>query len=198
VLDNCEHQLDTSTAVVGSVVRACPHVALLTTSRAPLGVAGEMRWRLPALSPPPDGVRDPCCALDRSDALRLFCERASGVQPGFSLRRENMRAVIAICHGVDGLPLAIELAAAQLPVMSVDEIADGLPDCLRLLHGGAKGRPARHRSLRSSLDWSHHLLDDDARTLLRRMAVFEGDARAASARTWRAVAAFNDTRSSTC
>lgn len=174
VLDNCEHLLETSAAVIDSLLRTCPQVVILTTSRAALGVAGELRWRVASLSLPAASEREPERALEQSDALMLFCERARDVRPDFALTRENTPAVTAICRAVDGIALAIELAAARIRVLSVREIAGGLSDCLGLLTGGPRGALPHQQTLRASVEWSHELLGDAERALLRRLAVFDG------------------------
>jgi predicted ATPase/class 3 adenylate cyclase/DNA-binding CsgD family transcriptional regulator len=174
VLDNCEHLLDHSARAVEALLHGCHGLTVLATSRAPLGVPGETVWRVPSLSLPREIRTEPVQALAQSDAVRLFIERAIQVRPNFAVDRENAPAIAQICHDLDGIPLAIELAAARVRVLGVEQIAAGLGDRFRLLTGGARSAMARQQTLRASVDWSHELLGDDERTLLRRLAVFAG------------------------
>jgi predicted ATPase/class 3 adenylate cyclase/DNA-binding NarL/FixJ family response regulator len=174
VLDNCEHLLEASAAVAEAVLRAGPAVVVLATSRAPLGVAGETNWRVPSLSLPAERGHEPVEALAQSDAVRLFIERALKVRPNFAITNDNAPSVAGICHALDGIPLAIELAAARVRLMAVEEIAAALTDRFRLLTGGTRGALPRQQTLRASVDWSYELLSEDERTLLRRLAVFTG------------------------
>jgi predicted ATPase/class 3 adenylate cyclase/DNA-binding CsgD family transcriptional regulator len=174
VLDNCEHVLEASAAVVEAVLRACPAVVVLATSRAALGVAGETSWRVPSLSLPAERALEPVEALAQSDAVRLFIERALKVRANFAITNDNAPAVAGICHALDGIPLAIELAAARVRLMAVEEIAAALTDRFRLLTGGTRSALPRQQTLRASVDWSYELLGEDERTLLRRLAVFTG------------------------
>jgi predicted ATPase/DNA-binding NarL/FixJ family response regulator len=179
VLDCCEHVLDAARRVAEVVLRRCPSVAILATSRSPLDVAGELVWPVPSLS-----MQQHSDAGDTgaSDAARLFADRASHVQPRFQLGEDAAGAVEAIVRRVDGIPLAIELAAARVRVLSAQEIADGLDDHLRLLRGGRRSDP-RHQTIRASLDWSHELLTGQQRQLFARLSVFSGgfDLQAAAA-----------------
>jgi predicted ATPase/DNA-binding CsgD family transcriptional regulator len=170
VLDCCEHVLDAARRVSEVVLRRCPSVAILATSRSPLDVEGELVWQVPSLS-----MREPGDASDTgaSDAARLFVDRASHVQPRFRLSEDTAGAVEAIVRKVDGIPLAIELAAARVRVLSAAEIADGLDDHLKLLRGGHRADP-RHQTIRASLDWSHELLSGQQRQLFARLSVFSG------------------------
>jgi predicted ATPase/class 3 adenylate cyclase/DNA-binding CsgD family transcriptional regulator len=174
VLDNCEHLLEASAAVAEAVLRAGSAVVVLATSRAPLGVAGETNWRVPSLSLPAERAHEPVEALAQSDAVRLFIERALKVRPNFAITNDNAPSVAGICHALDGIPLAIELAAARVRLMAVEEIAAALTDRFRLLTGGTRGALPRQQTLRASVDWSYELLGEDERTLLRRLAVFIG------------------------
>jgi len=170
VLDCCEHVLSAARQVAESLLLRCPSVAVLATSRSPLDVAGELIWPVPPLS-----MRRRSDAGDgaASDAARLFADRARQVQPRFELSEDAAGAVEAIVRRVDGIPLAIELAAARVRVLSAQEIADGLDDHLRLLRGGHRSDP-RHQTIRVSLDWSHELLTDTERQLFGRLSVFSG------------------------
>jgi predicted ATPase/DNA-binding CsgD family transcriptional regulator len=170
VLDCCEHVLDAARHVAEIVLGECPSVAILATSRSPLDVEGELVWPVPPLSMQERGDAG---AAGPSDAALLFADRASYVQPGFMLGEDVAGAVEAIVREVDGIPLAIELAAARARVLSPQEIADGLDDHLRLLRGGHRSDP-RHQTIRASLDWSHELLTDQQRQLFARLSVFAG------------------------
>ena len=170
VLDCCEHVLDAARRVAEVVLRKCPSVAILATSRSPLDVEGELVWQVPSLSM---NRRGDAGETGASDAARLFADRASNVQPRFKLGDDVAGAVEAIVRKVDGIPLAIELAAARVRVLSAAEIADGLDDHLRLLRGGHRSDP-RHQTIRASLDWSHELLTDQQRQLFARLSVFSG------------------------
>ncbi|HEX6309898.1 MAG TPA: BTAD domain-containing putative transcriptional regulator [Longimicrobiales bacterium] len=172
VLDNCEHLIDAAAELVDILLRACPNVRIIATSREALGVAGERAWLVPPLTvPPPDARLD---VLAASDAVRLFVDRARDVQPQFSLSPGNAVAVAAICARLDGIPLAIELAAARVRHLSPDQIRDRLGDAFALLTTGARTALPRHRTLRATLDWSHDLLPEPARVVLRRLAVCRG------------------------
>ena len=174
-LDNCEHLLSGSAEVAEALLHACSELVVIATSRTPLGVAGETDWRVPPLSlPPPERRRDTLEAVGQFDAVRLFIERARKARPNFAVTNENAPAVAEICTELDGLPLAIELAAARVRMMSVEQIALGLGDRFHLLTGGTRAVLPRHQTLRASVDWSHELLGDDERTLLRRLSVFAG------------------------
>jgi predicted ATPase/DNA-binding CsgD family transcriptional regulator len=168
VLDCCEHVLDAARRVSEVVLRSCPAVAILATSRSPLDVEGELVWPVPSLSMQ---KRGDVAEAGASDAARLFADRASHVQPRFRLGEDVAGAVEAIVRKVDGIPLAIELAAARVRVLSAAEIADGLDDHLQLLRGGHRSDP-RHQTIRASLDWSHELLTDQQRQLFARLSVF--------------------------
>jgi predicted ATPase len=171
VLDCCEHVLDAARRVAEVVLRTCPSVAILATSRSPLDIQGELVWPVPPLSMRKRG--DAGEEAGASDAARLFADRASHVQPQFELSEDAAGAVEAIVRKVDGIPLAIELAAARVRVLSAQEIADGLDDHLRLLRGGRRSDP-RHQTIRASLDWSHELLTGQQRQLFARLSVFSG------------------------
>ena len=161
VLDNCEHLLDASAALTAALLAACPGLTLLATSREPIGVAGEVSWRLPSLS-----LTD--------EAIELFIDRARHARQQFALTDDNVAAVAEICARLDGLPLAIELAAARVRALSLTEILETLHDRFRLLTGGARTAVRRQQTLRASVDWSHALLTEPERMLFRRLAVFFG------------------------
>jgi predicted ATPase len=172
VLDNCEHVQGACAEAAETLLKAAAGVVVLATSRAPLGVGGETDWRVPPLSlPAPDG---PTEALAGSDAVSLFLERARKVRPEFAPTGANQESVVRVCRELDGLPLAIELAAARVRMISVEQIAAGVSDRFRLLTGGPHTASERHQTLRASVDWSHDLLSTEGRLLLRRVAVFSG------------------------
>jgi len=170
VLDNCEHLLDACAELIVALLGAAPGLTLLATSREPIGVAGEATWRVPSLS-----VADA--------AVELFADRARLAETGFTVTGDNAAAVGEICRRLDGMPLAIELAAARVRALSVAEILEGLHDRFRLLTGGARTAVRRQQTLRASVDWSHALLTEPERVLFRRLAVFLGGFDLDAART---------------
>jgi predicted ATPase/class 3 adenylate cyclase/DNA-binding CsgD family transcriptional regulator len=174
ILDNCEHLLEACAGAAEVLLHGCEDVTVMATSRAPLGVAGEADWRVPSLSLPSERHTEPVEAVAQSDAVRLFIERALKVRPNFTVDAANAPAIAQICHDLDGIPLAIELAAARVRVLGVERIASGLGDRFRLLTGGARSAMPRQQTLRASVDWSHELLGEEERVLFRRMAVFAG------------------------
>ena len=161
VLDNCEHLLDASAALTDALLATAPGLTLLTTSREPIGVAGEVSWRVPSMS-----LGD--------EAIDLFSDRARRARPEFAVTDDNAATVGEICARLDGLPLAIELAAARVRALSLSEILDSLHDRFRLLTGGARTAVRRQQTLRASVDWSHALLTEPERVLFRRLATFLG------------------------
>jgi predicted ATPase len=172
VLDNCEHLLSRCAEIVGALLHAAPGLVVLATSRARLGVEGEAVWPVPPMSLP-QAARSGG-ALAGSDAVALFVERARQARPGFALSNGNAEYVAQVCAGVDGLPLAIELAAARLRMLSVEQIATGLGHRFRLLSGGPRTATRRQQALRASVQWSHDLLTREERVLLRRFSAFSG------------------------
>lgn len=170
VLDNCEHLLPECARIAQRLLVECPGVRLLTTSRQVLGIDGEVVWPVPPLSMPTDAGRD-AAALRSYESVQLFCQRAEVVRPGFMLDDKNAASVARICRDLDGLPLAIELAAARVRVLSVEEIADALENLLTVLTGVDRGTD-RHRSMRAALDWSYRLLTEPERRLLAEMSAF--------------------------
>jgi predicted ATPase/DNA-binding SARP family transcriptional activator len=172
VLDNCEHLVEGCAVFADTLLRACPRLCILATSREALGVMGERAWLVPPLGVPEPGA--PVGVLQASDAVRLFVDRARDVFPEFALTADITAVVAAICARLDGIPLAIELAAARVRHMSAEQILDRLSDAFALLTTGARTALPRHRTLRATLDWSHDLLPPAARTMLRRLAVFRG------------------------
>ena len=174
ILDNCEHLLPAAAALADGLLRACPALRVLATSREGLGAVGETLYPVPSLSVP-DPERLPAVGeLTRSEGIRLFTERATAVMPAFTLTERNARAVAEICRRLDGIPLAIELAATRVKAMSVEQIASRLDDRFRLLTGGGRTALPRHQTLQAALDWGHNLLSDGERVLFRRLSVFAG------------------------
>jgi predicted ATPase/class 3 adenylate cyclase/Tfp pilus assembly protein PilF len=174
VLDNCEHLLAACADLAAAVLRACPEVRILATSREGLGVPGETLWRVPSLSLP-DVRRLPNVEdLVLYEAVRLFVDRAVATTPEFTVTSENAPAVARVCQRLDGIPLAIELAAARVKVLTVEQIAARLDDRFRLLTGGSRTVVPRQQTLRAAIDWSYHLLSEPERVLLRSLSVFAG------------------------
>jgi predicted ATPase/class 3 adenylate cyclase len=169
ILDNCEHLLDATADLVVRLRRAAPDLHLLATSRSPMGIDGEIVYRVPSLSVP-KATTTPSELVD-FEAVRLFVERAEAQWPGFALDERNGSAVAQICASLDGIPLAIELAAARLRVMSVEDVASRLHDRFRLLAGGTRTAPPRQRTLAALIDWSYDLMADRERRALSRLAV---------------------------
>ena len=173
ILDNCEHLASAVADLAGQLLGACPALSILATSREVLGVDGERSWPVPPLSLPEAGAPT-AGALAESDAVRFFEYRAQLVFPSFRVSDDNAAAVVQVCRRLDGLPLAIELAAAQMRMLSAGRLAERLDDIFTVLVGGARTAPYRHQALRAALDWSHDLLDEDERVVFRRLAVFAG------------------------
>ena len=189
VLDNCEHLLEASTALVDPVLRACPSLTILVTSREPLRMGGETVWQVPALSVPTtvaaEGLPQGGLAAEvaRYEAVQLFTARATAVLPSFRLSDDNALPVADICRRLDGLPLAIELAAAWVRILGVADIAARVDHALQLLTRGSPTAPPRHQTLRATIDWGYTLLSAPERTLLQRLAVFAGGFGLAAAET---------------
>ncbi|MFJ3310007.1 BTAD domain-containing putative transcriptional regulator [Streptomyces sp. NPDC086549] len=174
VLDNCEHLIDACAALVSEFLAHCPGVAVLATSREPLRSYGERTFRVPSLGLP-DPRRLPSVEeLGRFASVRLFVERAADAAPGFRLTSGNAAAVAQICFRLDGMPLALELAAARVHVLAPRQIAERLDDALALLGQGSRHGVTRQETLLATLEWSHRLLDDEEGRLLRRLSVFAG------------------------
>ena len=180
VIDNCEHLIEPSAQLVRSLVSACPRLHVLATSRQALGLTGEIVLRLEPLPLPPGSVDaqpaplDATQAPDPSPAVRLFAERAAAAQPAFAVTAQNMAAVSAICHRLDGIPLALELAAARIRSLSAEQIASRLEDRFRLLTSGSRAAPPRQQTLRALVDWSFDQLGLPSRLLFARLSVFAG------------------------
>ena len=173
VLDNCEHVIEECARVVAFLLARCPHLALLATSREPLGIGGEAVLRVPPLRLPDPTQPVAWVSLLRYDAVRLFVERAHAVEPSFQLTASNAGAVVEICCRLDGIPLALELASARINVLTVQEIAVRLSDRFALLTSGLRSSlESRHHTLRAAIDWSYSLLTPEEQTLLHRLGVF--------------------------
>ena len=179
VVDNCEHLVEACARLVDALLAGCSHVRILATSREALGVTGEIVWRVPSLSVPHRDrmgftEKDTLSVLMEHEAIRLFVERAALAQPNFRVTNENLRAAARVCAGLDGIPLAIELAAARAKALSVQEIAARLEDRFRLLAGGSRTALPRQQTLRATLDWSYDLLTEAEKRVFRRLSVFAG------------------------
>jgi len=174
VLDNCEHLAEAAASLAEYLLAACPALVLLATSREALGVEGELSWQVPPLSLPGSHRAPTASALAGSAAVRLFEQRAQLVLPSFLVTDGNAASVLTICQRVDGLPLAIELAAARMRILSSAQLAERMDDIFNVLVGGARSAPPRHQALRATLDWSYDLLDADERAVFRRLATFSG------------------------
>jgi predicted ATPase len=172
VIDNCEHLLSAVSALVERVLQRCPDVRVLATSREGLGIPGEHLWPLRSLSMP--SRSDPLDVVASADAVKLFVDRARAVDPTFVLNEHDASAVGEICRRLDGIPLAIELAAARVASMAPGEIAALLDERFRLLTGGRRRAVERHHTLRATVDWSYSLLDVMARVVFDRLGVFAG------------------------
>jgi predicted ATPase len=193
LLDNCEHLVDPAARLADRLLAGCPKLLVVATSREALGVPGEMLFPIPPLAWPdetaPDRTAQGRTAPDRTaqgrtagvdlagyPAVRLFADRAAAVRPGFEVREDNAAAVVEICRRLDGMPLAIELAAARLRALSASQIAERLGDRFRLLTGGSRTALPRHQTLRAVVRWSWELLDEPEQVLARRLSVFTGGA----------------------
>ncbi len=174
LLDNCEHVVSSCAEVADALLHACPSLSILATSREPLGVEGETPWRVPSLTLPEEKAPAAIESLSQYEAVRLFIERAVAVRPNFQVTNENAPAVAQICQRLDGIPLAMELAAARIRMMTAEQVAEGLMDRFHLLTGGARTVLPRQQTLQASVDWSYNLLGEDERALLRRLSVFVG------------------------
>jgi predicted ATPase/DNA-binding SARP family transcriptional activator/DNA-binding CsgD family transcriptional regulator len=174
VLDNCEHLVDAAAHLAAALLESCPKLRILATSREPLGLPGEAVWTVPPLSLPDAGRASSVEGLMGSEAVRLFLDRARSRLPGFGLGEENAGAVGRICRKLEGIPLAIELAAARMGALAVEQIAQRLEDSLKLLAGGNRIADPRQQTLRATLDWSHELLSEPERKLFGRLSVFAG------------------------
>ena len=174
LIDNCEHMLDAAAALVADILRAAPDVRVIATSREPLQLPGERVVPVPPLELPAAGDEQPISRLLQNEAVMLFSERAASAWGSFELTASNRSAVVALCRRLDGLPLAIELAAVRMRVLTVEQILDRLTDRFALLTGGGRAALPRQQTLRTTIDWSHDLLTAPEQELLRRLCVFAG------------------------
>jgi predicted ATPase/class 3 adenylate cyclase len=175
LLDNCEHLLEACAQLADGLLHACPHLKILVSSREALGMAGEVSFLVPSLSLPDAQHLPSLERLTQYDSVRLFIERAVAVKSDFIVANHNAPAVAQICSRLDGIPLAIELAAARLKGLSAEQISERLDDRFRLLTGGNRTALPRQQTLRAMIEWSYDLLSEAERVLLRRLAVFVGD-----------------------
>jgi predicted ATPase/DNA-binding CsgD family transcriptional regulator len=173
-LDNCEHLIDACAHVSRRLLASSPGLRLLNTSREPLRIAGETAWQVPPLSVAPADAEQPARHAHRYEAVRLFADRAAASHPGFAVDAGNAAAVAAICRSLDGVPLAIELAAARVRVLSPEQIRARLDDRFGLLTAGDRSAPPRQQTLRAAIEWSYELLEPAERMLFRRLSVFSG------------------------
>ena len=174
VLDNCEHLVEACARLADSLLKSCPRLRIMATSREALGIGGERAWLVPALTLPEAGRPVTRAVAAASEAIRLFVERTQAVRPSFELLDSNAAAVARICQRLDGLPLAIELAAARARVLDPQQIAARLDDVFGLLSSGSRTALPRQRTLRGAIEWSHALLTEPEQILFRRLAVFTG------------------------
>src|SRR6266540_2255176 len=174
VLDNCEHLIEASAKLANTLLNAAPKIKVLASSREALGVKGELSYSVPSLSLPDPRHLPVIEQLSQYEAVRLFIDRASLVSPHFDVDKDNAPAIAQICYRLDGIPLAIELAAARVKMLSVEQISKRLDDRFRLLTGGARTALPRQQTLRALIDWSYDILTENERLLLRRLSVFAG------------------------
>jgi diguanylate cyclase (GGDEF)-like protein len=173
VFDNCEHITEAAGALTGALLRRCPHLCVLATSREPLGIAGEAVYRLPLLSMPPPSVAPDAAQAMKYDAVNLFVERATEANRTFALTDANVDAVVQICRDVDGIALAIEIAASHIGAIGLGQLAQRLRG-VRLLGGGDRSAAPRQQTMHAMIDWSHTLLSEAERAVFRRLAIFQG------------------------
>ncbi|HKX04236.1 MAG TPA: tetratricopeptide repeat protein, partial [Methylomirabilota bacterium] len=174
IIDNCEHLVVACAHLTHTLLRACPDLRILATSREALRLTGETTWLVPSLSSPDPQHLPPLDRFKEYEAVRLFIERAAARSPEFAVTCSNRPGVALLCHRLDGMPLAIELAAVRVKVLAVDQIAARLDDRFRSLTGGSRTGLLRHQTLRATMDWSYDLLSASERALLRRLSVFAG------------------------
>jgi len=172
LLDNCEHLIEACAQISEALLHACPRLRILASSREPLGIDGEVAYRVPSLRAPNPANLPSLDELQKVDSIRLFIERAATAKPGFALTDHNAFSLAQICSRLDGIPLAIELAASRVKVLSPEQIAARLDDRFRLLTGGSRTALPRQQTLRAMIDWSYSLLSEQEKTLFRRLAVF--------------------------
>ena len=183
VLDNCEHLLDACAVLASTLLRACPNLRLMATSRQALGVDGEVRLPVPPMALPGDGDEESVERLANAEAVSLLSERAAAVLPGFAVNAGNATSVLQLCRRLDGIPLALELAAVRLGALSLDQLNEGLATELAVLGNANRGADARQQTLEATIGWSYGLLDEVEQLLWARLSAFAGgfDAEAATA-----------------
>lgn len=174
ILDNCEHLVEAAAQIAAELIRAAPGLRVIATSREPLSISGEHVVPVPPLDLPASGAGERLSQLRQNEAVLLFTDRAAAASGGFELTAANQDAVVDVCRRLDGLPLAIELAAVRTRALTVEQIGDRLSDRFGLLTGGSRGALPRHQTLRTTIEWSYDLLTDDERVLSRRLCVFAG------------------------
>jgi non-specific serine/threonine protein kinase len=174
IMDNCEHLIAACSSIVESLLNAAPGLSVLATSREALNLAGEFSWTVPSLSLPPDDQYIDAEQLSKFESTRLFSERARVVRPNFSITMDSATSITDICRRLDGIPLAIELAAARIKLLSPPDILQRLNNRFRLLTGGSRTAIERHKTLRATIDWSYDLLSEMEKTLFNRLSVFAG------------------------
>jgi predicted ATPase/class 3 adenylate cyclase len=174
ILDNCEHLVDACARMSDRILHAAPDTRILASSREGLGIAGEVTYRVPSLGLPDLSHLPPVESLSQYEAVKLFIDRATAAVPTFTVTNHNAPALAQVCHHLDGIPLAIELAAAKIRVLSVEQIAKRLDDRFRLLTGGSRTALERHQTLRAAIDWSYNLLSPTEQVLFQRLSVFVG------------------------
>jgi len=174
ILDNCEHLIESCSQLVNSLLTSCEHLSILATSREVLRVSGEIPYRVPSLELPVPDTKSTSDDLKHLESIRLFGERARVVWPEFAIDPQNALVVAQICQRLDGIPLAIELAAARANMLTVEQISKRLDDRFSLLTGGLRSALPRHQTLRATIDWSYNLLSEEERLLFRRLAFFAG------------------------
>jgi predicted ATPase/DNA-binding XRE family transcriptional regulator len=174
VLDNCEHLIDACAELANRLLAACHELRIVGTSREPLGIPGEVGWRVPSLTVPDAAKPAGTAQLSAYAATRLFLERAQAARPGFRVTDRNVQAIVEVCRRLDGIPLALELAATRVRLLSIEDIAARLDDRFRLLTVGGRTAPRRQQTLRATLDWSYALLQEPERRLFSRLSVFAG------------------------
>lgn len=172
VIDNCEHLIQTCAQICASLLHACPNLRILASSREALGSDGENSYHVPSLSLP--DPKSGLAVIERTESVKLFMDRATAVLPEFELNESNASSVAQICKRLDGIPLAIELAASRVKLLNVEQIASRLDDAFRLLTGGSRTALPRQQTLRALIDWSYNLLSEPEKILFRRLAVFAG------------------------
>ena len=172
IIDNCEHLIEACAQISEDLLHACPKLKILASSREALGIAGEVPYRVPSLNTPDPENLPSLDQLEKVDSIRLFIERAATAKPGFTLTNDNASFLAQICSRLDGIPLALELAASRVKVLNPEQIAARLDDRFRLLTGGSRTALPRQQTLRAMIDWSYSLLTEQEKTLFRRLSVF--------------------------